>query len=95
MSAVSLYYYIQFIRAMYIDEEQESAPVSSSIPLRVALGAAAILVLLIGIFPQQLINLTQKAASEPKTYLYPKAGATDGTEKPEEPRTEMPPSRNR
>lgn len=95
MSAVSLYYYIQFIRAMYIDEEQESAPVSSSIPLRVALGAAAILVLLLGIFPQQLINLTQKAASEPKTYIYPKEGATDGAEKPEEPRTEMPPSRNR
>ncbi len=95
MSAVSLYYYIRFIRAMYIDEEQESAPVSSSIPLRVALGVAAILVMLIGIFPQQLINLTQKAAAEPKTYIYPKEGTTEEAEKPEAPRMATPPPRNR
>lgn len=93
MSAVSLYYYIRFIRAMYIDEEQESAPVSPSIPLRVALGAAAILVLLIGIFPQQLINLTQKAAADPKIYDYQKAGAPEDAEKPEGPPRGMPPSR--
>jgi NADH-quinone oxidoreductase subunit N len=94
MSAVSLYYYIRFIRAMYIDEEQESAPVSSSIPLRVALGVAAILVMLIGIFPQQLINLTQKAAAEPKTYIYPKEGTTEEAEKPQAPRMATPPPRN-
>jgi NADH-quinone oxidoreductase subunit N len=98
MSAVSLYYYIRFIRAMYIDEEQESAPVSSSIPLRVALGAAAILVLLIGIFPQQLINLTQKAAAEPKTYSYQKEGtpkATEGEEEEDERPRGTQPSRTR
>lgn len=77
MSAVSLYYYLRFIRAMYIDEGKESEPVATGLPLRVALGVAAILVLLIGIFPQRLIDLTQKAGAEPKTYIYEKQDTPD------------------
>jgi NADH-quinone oxidoreductase subunit N len=63
MSAVSLYYYIRFIKAMYIDAETEPEPVTLAPSLRVALGAAAVLVMYIGIFPQRLIDLTQKAAT--------------------------------
>ncbi|HKY04854.1 MAG TPA: NADH-quinone oxidoreductase subunit N, partial [Blastocatellia bacterium] len=63
MSAVSLYYYIRFIRAMYIEAETERQPVKLAPSLQVALAVAAILVILIGIFPQRLIAITQRAAA--------------------------------
>lgn len=84
MSAVSLYYYLRFIRAMYIDEEAaESQPIGQSWPLRIALTTAAVLVLWIGIFPQRLIDFTQKAGGGPKTYDYQKAGAAGASQKPD------------
>jgi NADH-quinone oxidoreductase subunit N len=61
MSAVSLYYYIRFIRAMYIEPEGAPEPVRLARPLYVALGLAAALVLYIGIFPQRAIDLTRRA----------------------------------
>jgi NADH-quinone oxidoreductase subunit N len=65
MSVVSLFYYIRFIRAMYIEPETEPQPVRLGAPLQVALGLAALLVLYIGIFPQRVIDLTEKAARTP------------------------------
>jgi NADH-quinone oxidoreductase subunit N len=84
MSAVSLYYYLRFIRAMYIEAEAEgdTQPVAQSWPLRIALVTAAVLVILIGIFPQRLITITQKAATGPKTYNYQKERATGSPAKP-------------
>jgi NADH-quinone oxidoreductase subunit N len=72
MSVVSLYYYIRFIKAMYIEGETEPEPVTLTPSLRIALVAAVVLVLYIGVFPQRLIDLTQKAASSQglKTYSY-------------------------
>jgi NADH-quinone oxidoreductase subunit N len=72
MSVVSLYYYIRFIRAMYIENETEPQPVVLAPSLRVALVAAAVLVLYLGVFPQRLISFTQKAGMSPalKTYSY-------------------------
>jgi NADH-quinone oxidoreductase subunit N len=74
MSAVSLYYYIRFIRAMYIEPEAEVAPVKLGRPLQVALGAAALFVILAGIFPHWLIGATQRAASSEgiQTYTHQK-----------------------
>jgi NADH-quinone oxidoreductase subunit N len=63
MSAVSLYYYIRFIKAMYIDTETETQPIKIGRPLQVALVVAALFVILIGVFPQRIIGLTQKAAT--------------------------------
>jgi NADH-quinone oxidoreductase subunit N len=63
MSAVSLYYYIRFIKAMYIDSETETQPIKIAPPLQVALAVAALFVILIGVFPQRIIGLTQKAAT--------------------------------
>lgn len=84
MSVVSLYYYIRFIRAMYIESETEPQPITIAPPLRVALGVAAVLVLYIGIFPQRLISLTQKAGGSPglKTYSYQQGPAKSGRAKP-------------
>jgi NADH-quinone oxidoreductase subunit N len=83
MSAVSLYYYIRFIRAMYIEGETEPEPIALTPSLRIALVAAMVLVLYIGVFPQRLIDLTQKAAMSQglKTYSYqegPKKPAAPG-----------------
>jgi NADH-quinone oxidoreductase subunit N len=61
MSAVSLYYYIRFIRAMYIEPETAPEPVRLAAPLHIALGLAAAMVLYIGIFPQRVIDFTRKA----------------------------------
>jgi NADH-quinone oxidoreductase subunit N len=72
MTAVSLYYYIRFVRAMYIEPETEAQPVRVSWSLKTALGVAVVLVMLIGVYPQPFIRLTQKAATSQglKTYNY-------------------------
>jgi NADH-quinone oxidoreductase subunit N len=80
MSAVSLYYYIRFIKAMYIDAETEPEPVKLGASLQVALGLAALLVIYVGVFPQRVISITQKAATASglKVYSYDqKAGAAN------------------
>ena len=63
MSAVSLYYYIRFIRAMYIEPETEPQPVRVAPSLQAALAVAVLLVIFIGVYPQPLIRITQKAAT--------------------------------
>jgi NADH-quinone oxidoreductase subunit N len=85
MSAISLYYYIRFIRAMYIEAESEPQPVRLAPSLQIALGIAALFVLCVGVYPQPLINITQKAAVSQglKIYSYQRAeGAADGTQAP-------------
>jgi NADH-quinone oxidoreductase subunit N len=85
MSAVSLYYYIRFIRAMYIEPETEMQPVRLAAPLQAALALAAVLVMLIGVYPQPLIRMTQRAAVSEglKTYEYEKGEAPGATAQPE------------
>src|SRR5262249_56654678 len=82
MSVVSLYYYIRFIRAMYIEGETEPQPIRIAPSLRVALVAAAVLVLYIGVFPQRLISFTQKASSGLRTYTYGQSAAKEGSTAP-------------
>ncbi|HKQ03490.1 MAG TPA: NADH-quinone oxidoreductase subunit N [Blastocatellia bacterium] len=65
MSVVSLYYYIRFIRAMYIEPEAEAQPVLMAAPLRVAMAVAVLLVVFIGVYPQPVISFTQRAAASP------------------------------
>jgi NADH-quinone oxidoreductase subunit N len=84
MSAVSLYYYILFIKAMYIDEESEPEPVQVGAPLQAALAVAAVFILYVGLFPQRLIDLTQKAATSQglRTYDYQKASQPPPPQQP-------------
>lgn len=72
MTVVSFYYYLRFIRAMYIEGESEPQPVKLAVPLKVALVFSTVLVLWIGVYPQPVIILTQKAAASQgiKTYDY-------------------------
>jgi NADH-quinone oxidoreductase subunit N len=93
MTAVSLYYYLNFIRAMYIEPEAETQPIKVSVSLKAALVLACALVILIGVYPKPILDLTQKAAASDsiKTYDYnaePSAGPPLSPEPP-------PPTRNR
>ncbi|MGA9769213.1 MAG: NADH-quinone oxidoreductase subunit N [Blastocatellia bacterium] len=72
MTVVSFYYYLRFIRAMYIEGESEPQPVKLAAPLKVALVFSVLLVIGIGVYPQPVISLTQKAALSQglRTYNY-------------------------
>ena len=81
MSAVSLYYYIRFIRAMYVEGESVSEPVKLAPSMKVALGLAAALTIFIGIYPQPVASAIKKvsSASGLKVHVYDEAA----DEKPE------------
>src|SRR5687767_8097221 len=58
---VSFYYYIRFIRVMYLgDRIADDEPLSMSPALRASLIAALVGILVIGIYPQPFIALAQK-----------------------------------
>jgi NADH-quinone oxidoreductase subunit N len=58
---VSFYYYIRFIRVMYLnDRVADDEPLTLSPALKTAMVAALVGILLIGIYPQPLILLAQK-----------------------------------
>ncbi|MEJ7711749.1 MAG: NADH-quinone oxidoreductase subunit N [Pyrinomonadaceae bacterium] len=65
-TVVSFYYYIRFIKVMYLGGEDnaiETDPQPTSRALQTALILAAIGVIVIGIYPQPFINLAELAAS--------------------------------
>lgn len=58
---VSFYYYIRFIRVMYLsDRVADEQPLTVSPALQTAMVAALVGILLIGVYPQPLILLAQK-----------------------------------
>ena len=72
MTAVSLYYYINFVRAMFVEPETEPQPIRVSPSLMTALAVALALVIFIGVYPQPVIKGIRKAAVSEglKTYDY-------------------------
>jgi NADH-quinone oxidoreductase subunit N len=59
-TVVSFYYYVRFIRVMYIGERvADDRPLALSPALKTALVVALIGIILVGIFPQPFINLAQ------------------------------------
>jgi NADH-quinone oxidoreductase subunit N len=59
--AVAIYYYFRLVRSMFVGEATEKAPMSSSFGLQVALAAAGIMTLVIGIYPEPFLQLAQKS----------------------------------
>jgi NADH-quinone oxidoreductase subunit N len=60
-TVVSFYYYVRFIRVMYLgDRVADDRPLEVSVALRAALIAALVGVIFIGVFPQTCIDLAQK-----------------------------------
>ncbi|HVG31215.1 MAG TPA: NADH-quinone oxidoreductase subunit N [Pyrinomonadaceae bacterium] len=63
-TVVSFYYYVRFIRVMYLDDRAADArPLSLSPALRVALGVAVFGIIAVGVYPQPFINLAQSIVS--------------------------------
>ncbi|MBA3569412.1 MAG: NADH-quinone oxidoreductase subunit N [Pyrinomonadaceae bacterium] len=60
-TVVSFYYYIRFIKVMYLgDRIADNQPLEVSPALRTALVVSLAGIIFIGVYPQPLINLTQK-----------------------------------
>jgi NADH-quinone oxidoreductase subunit N len=63
-TVVSFYYYVRFIRAMYIgDRDADVRPLSLSAPLQTALVVCAVAVIFIGVYPQPFISAAEAVAS--------------------------------
>jgi len=60
-SVVSLYYYMAVVRAMYVLPPIATTPIEEPASLQVALGIAGLGTLLIGVYPQPLIDLALSA----------------------------------
>lgn len=74
---VSFYYYIRFIRVMYLgDRVADEEPLSMSPALTTALVAALVGILFIGVFPQPLIVLAKKLMPAPAAAAPPAPAAS-------------------
>jgi len=57
--AVAIYYYFRIVRAMFVSEPVEEAPLATSFGLRVALVVTGLLTLGIGIYPEPFLQFAQ------------------------------------
>ena len=63
-TVVSFYYYVRFIRAMYIgDREADARPLSLSAPLKTALVVCAAVIIFVGVYPQPFIKVAGAVTS--------------------------------
>jgi NADH-quinone oxidoreductase subunit N len=63
-TVVSFYYYVRFIRAMYLGErEAEARPLSLSPALTSALVVCAVFVIFIGVYPHPVIKMAEALVS--------------------------------
>jgi NADH-quinone oxidoreductase subunit N len=60
-SVISLYYYAGVIRAMYVMPATSETPIPEPPALQVALGIAGLGTLIIGLYPQPIIDLAKNA----------------------------------
>ncbi|MBI2171981.1 MAG: NADH-quinone oxidoreductase subunit N [Chloroflexi bacterium] len=62
-SAVSAYYYLRVVKALYVSSSESRATVPSSPAVRLALGVSGLGVLFLGIFPAPLLGLAEAAVA--------------------------------
>lgn len=83
-SGVACFYYLRLLAALYTRPVTEPAPGTFTrkltAPAAVALGASALATLLLGIAPNRLLHLVQRAT--PATLLYTPAAIASGTSTP-------------
>jgi NADH-quinone oxidoreductase subunit N len=63
-SVVSAYYYLRVVRVMYAASPEEEGPVPASLPLRLAVAVAALGVLGLGVWPQTLLHIADRAVQQ-------------------------------
>jgi NADH-quinone oxidoreductase subunit N len=61
MSLVGAFYYIRVIKVMYFDEPASFAPITAPMDMRVVLSINGLLVLVLGVFPDGLMQLCNQA----------------------------------
>ena len=61
-SVVSAYYYLRVVRVMYLSPAPSEEPVTSGLPLRLAVLGSAAGIILFGIYPRPLLELAKTAA---------------------------------
>ena len=61
-SAVSLYYYLRLVVFMYLKKETTGSEPTASPALACMLGAAVVVTLALGVYPQQLFEFAQASA---------------------------------
>ncbi|HEU4322689.1 MAG TPA: NADH-quinone oxidoreductase subunit N [Roseiflexaceae bacterium] len=61
MTVVSLYYYLRFLKAMWLNEPSSDTPIDAPRPLTLTLAGATLLVLLLGLFPNLIWDLLDRA----------------------------------
>ena len=59
--ALSLYYYVRLVAAMFTGTATENAPLSYSAGMRLALGALVALTVLVGVFPEPMLRMAHNA----------------------------------
>jgi NADH-quinone oxidoreductase subunit N len=63
-TAISLYYYARFIKAMFMGDVTEKEPLALSSSLQTALVTATVMVLLVGVYPKPFIAFMEMAARQ-------------------------------
>lgn len=58
-SAVSAFFYLRVVKFMYMDEPETEIVLSMSKPLGISLAVTAIMVLIIGVYPEPLLNFVR------------------------------------
>src|SRR4029079_19091429 len=61
MTIVSLYYYLRFLKAMWMNEAPSSEPVPTPRLMNITLVVSTVLVLLLGLFPNVIWNILNQA----------------------------------
>jgi len=81
---VSFYYYIRFIRVMYLgDRVADEEPLTLSPALQTAMVAALVGIIFIGVYPQPLIVLAQKLLPAPAATATPAAANAPARAEPD------------
>ena len=62
-SVVSAYYYLRVVRTMYVNPAESEEGVLSSAPVRLALAVTGLGILVIGILPGPLLEISETAIS--------------------------------
>jgi len=60
--AVAIYYYFKIVRAMFVRESAEPAPLATSAGLRMALGLSGLATLAIGVYPEPFLRFVGQAS---------------------------------
>ena len=60
---VSLYFYLNIARAIYLEEPADATPIPVSVPMRVALWVCLAAMIGLGLFPRPLVEATIQAAN--------------------------------